>query len=195
MDPYGLRRVVSPKGALPQRADALDPALPLGDDELSIEVEALNVDAASFRQIESAAGGDPARIADDVLRIVQARGKLHNPVTGSGGMLIECAKYVERHGGDPRKLTLHGQENNLGTWAICKMNMLLHGLPDARIEKGDTIRDPRLGRDVALKVISGAALGDHGCRGLVLGKIDQGQYPSDGDIITVKGGLRNAMQL
>ena len=33
--------------------------------------------------------------------------------------------------------TLHGQEKNLGTWAICKMNMLLHGLPDARIEKGD----------------------------------------------------------
>ena len=56
MDPYGLRRVVSPKGALPQRADALDPALPLGDDELSIAIEALNVDAASFRQIEAAAG-------------------------------------------------------------------------------------------------------------------------------------------
>ena len=59
-------------------------------------------------------------------------------------MLIECAHYVERKGGDPRNLTLHGQEKNLGTWAICKMNMLLHGLPDARIEKGDTIRDPKL---------------------------------------------------
>jgi L-erythro-3,5-diaminohexanoate dehydrogenase len=88
VDPYGLRRVVSPPGALPQRADVLDPALPLGEDELAVAVEALNVDAASFRQIEAAAGGDPARIAEEILRIVRARGKLHNPVTGSGGMLL-----------------------------------------------------------------------------------------------------------
>ena len=59
-------------------------------------------------------------------------------------MLIECAQYIERKGGNPRNLTLHGQEKNLGTWAICMMNILLHGLPDARIEKGDTIRDPKL---------------------------------------------------
>ncbi|HEX9049188.1 MAG TPA: L-erythro-3,5-diaminohexanoate dehydrogenase [Anaeromyxobacter sp.] len=96
MDPYGLRRVVSPKGVLPQRADVLDPSLPLGEDEVSIAVEALNVDAASFRQIEAAAGGDPARIGDDVLRIVQARGKLHNPVTGSGGMLIGRVRAIGR---------------------------------------------------------------------------------------------------
>ena len=88
MDPYGLRRVVSPKGALPQRADVLDPTLPLGEDELSVAVEALNVDAASFRQIEATAGRDPARIGAIVLDIVKRRGKLHNPVTGSGGMLV-----------------------------------------------------------------------------------------------------------
>ncbi len=88
MDPYGLRRVVSPKGVLPQRADVLDPSLPLGEDEIAISVEALNVDAASFRQIEAAAGRNPARIADEIARIVRARGKLQNPVTGSGGMLI-----------------------------------------------------------------------------------------------------------
>ena len=70
--------------------------------------------------------------------------RICDPTAGSGGMLIECAHHVERKGGDPRNLTLHGQEKNLGTWAICKMNMLLHGLPDARIEKGDTIRDPKL---------------------------------------------------
>lgn len=94
MDPYGLRRVVSPRGVLPQRADVLDPALPPGDDELSIAVEALNVDAASFRQIEGAVGRDPQRIADELLRIVGARGKLHNPVTGSGGMLIGRVRAV-----------------------------------------------------------------------------------------------------
>jgi L-erythro-3,5-diaminohexanoate dehydrogenase len=94
MDPYGLRRVVSPKGALPQRADALDPALPLGDDELSIAIEALNVDAASFRQLEGAAGRDPARIAELVLDIVRARGKLQNPVTGSGGLLVGRVRAI-----------------------------------------------------------------------------------------------------
>ena len=70
--------------------------------------------------------------------------RICDPTVGSGGMLIECAHYIERKGGNPLNLTLHGQEKNLGTWAICKMNMLLHGLPDARIEKGDTIRDPKL---------------------------------------------------
>ena len=72
------------------------------------------------------------------------RMRICDPTAGSGGMLIECAHYIECKGGNPRNLTLHGQEKNLSTWAICKMNMLLHGLPDARIEKGDTIRDPKL---------------------------------------------------
>ena len=94
MDPYGLRRVISPSGVLPQRADALDPGLPLGEDELSIAVEALNVDAASFRQLEAAAGGDDGRIAEEVLRIVRTRGKMHNPTTGSGGVLIGRVRAV-----------------------------------------------------------------------------------------------------
>jgi len=76
--------------------------------------------------------------------------RICDPTCGSGGMLIECAHYIERHRGNPKNLTLHGQEKNLGTWAICKMNMLLHGLPDARIEKGDTLRDPKLVHDGAL---------------------------------------------
>ena len=88
LDPYGLRRVVRPQGVLPQQAEVLDPRLPLGPDELRIDVENLNVDAASFRQIEAEQGGDAKRIADRVMAIVAARGKQHNPVTGSGGMLI-----------------------------------------------------------------------------------------------------------
>ena len=72
------------------------------------------------------------------------RMRICDPTAGSGGMLLECAHHIERQGRNPRNLTLHGQEKNLGTWAICKMNMLLHGLPDARIEKGDTIRGPKL---------------------------------------------------
>jgi len=94
MDPYGLRRVASPKGVLPQRADVLDPALPLGEDELSVDVEALNIDSASFRQLEAATGGDPAALGAAVARIVRERGKMQNPVTGSGGMLIGRVREV-----------------------------------------------------------------------------------------------------
>jgi L-erythro-3,5-diaminohexanoate dehydrogenase len=105
MDPYGLRRVLAPKGVLPQQAEALDADLPLGEDELAIDVEALNVDAASFRQIESSVGKDPARIAAEVRSIVAARGKMHNPITGSGGMLIGRVKEVGRR--HPAAGTLH----------------------------------------------------------------------------------------
>jgi L-erythro-3,5-diaminohexanoate dehydrogenase len=87
-DPLGLRRVVAPRGVLPQRADVLDPSLPPGEDELLIDVESLNIDAASFRQIEKAEGHDVAKIAAHIQQIVTRRGKMHNPVTGSGGMLI-----------------------------------------------------------------------------------------------------------
>jgi L-erythro-3,5-diaminohexanoate dehydrogenase len=87
-DPYGLRRVVRPRGALPQRAEVLDPRLPLGPDELAIDVQHLNVDAASFRQLAQEQGGDAGRIAQRVQAIVAERGKMQNPVTGSGGMLI-----------------------------------------------------------------------------------------------------------
>src|SRR5437764_2582896 len=87
-DPYGLRRVVRPKGVLPQQAEALDPELPLGDDELLIDVEHLNIDAASFRQLAKVALGDPKVIGGLVAEIGRGRGKMQNPVTGSGGMLI-----------------------------------------------------------------------------------------------------------
>ena len=67
-----------------------------------------------------------------------------DPTCGSGGLLVASASYVAEQGGNPRNLSLYGQEKNLGTWGICKMNMLLHGRLDADIRKGDTIRDPQL---------------------------------------------------
>jgi type I restriction enzyme M protein len=78
--------------------------------------------------------------------------RICDPTCGSGGMLIECAHYLESHGQNPKNLSFFGQEKNLGTWAICRMNMLLHGLGSAKIEKGDTIRDPKLLDSGALRV-------------------------------------------
>lgn len=87
----------------------------------------------------------PKKVVELLVELLAPTEKMRicDPTCGSGGMLIECAHYLQRHRKNPRNLSLFGQEN-LGTWAICKMNMLLHGLPDARIEKGDTIRDPKL---------------------------------------------------
>src|SRR5690606_5067522 len=68
--------------------------------------------------------------------------RVYDPCAGSGGMLIMAREYVEEHGGNPRNLALYGQESNGGVWAICKMNMILHGIRDADIYNGDTLTDP-----------------------------------------------------
>ncbi|HVF03422.1 MAG TPA: L-erythro-3,5-diaminohexanoate dehydrogenase [Frankiaceae bacterium] len=86
--PIGLHRVVSPSGVLPQAAEILDASRVLWPSETRIAVERLNLDAASFRQLWTSCDGDGARVRDEVLGIVQRRGKMHNPVTGSGGMLV-----------------------------------------------------------------------------------------------------------
>lgn len=68
---------------------------------------------------------------------------VYDPTVGSGGMLIQSWQYVQESGGDPRDLYLAGQEDNGGTWAICKMNMLLHGINSFDIRQGDTLAAPQ----------------------------------------------------
>ncbi len=84
----GSHRVLEPKGALPQAAWKLDNTPRPYANEILCEVETLNVDSASFKQIADACGGDPAAIAAHIQATVDERGKQHNPVTGSGGMFI-----------------------------------------------------------------------------------------------------------
>lgn len=92
---FGAHRVLEPKGVLPQPAHRLDNGFDvLFDNEIVVDVETLNVDAASFRQMEEAAGGDPAGIVALVRRTVDERGKQHNPVTNSGGMLLGVVRHV-----------------------------------------------------------------------------------------------------
>jgi L-erythro-3,5-diaminohexanoate dehydrogenase len=92
--PVGLHRVLAPSGVLPQAADRLDNAAEIGPDEVRIRVERLNLDAASFRQLTTGHGGDGAAVRAEVLAIIETRGKMHNPVTGSGGMLIGTVDEV-----------------------------------------------------------------------------------------------------
>ena len=93
-DPYGLGRVVGEPGVLPQRAGTLDPSLPIRPSEMLIDVESLNVDAASFKQIRESCGGAAEAVVARIQEIVRARGKMQNPVTGSGGMLLGRVREV-----------------------------------------------------------------------------------------------------
>lgn len=85
--PLGLHRVIEPPGVLPQAAWRLDASPAIALDEVRIRVDRLNLDAASYRQIREAYSGDPDKIRRAVLDIITTRGKMQNPVTGSGGML------------------------------------------------------------------------------------------------------------
>jgi L-erythro-3,5-diaminohexanoate dehydrogenase len=92
-DPTGLHRVLDDRVVLPQAAQRLDTRRELWPDEVRIRVERLNLDAASFRQLERTQGdGDGVRRA--VLDIVAERGKMQNPETGSGGMLVGTVEEV-----------------------------------------------------------------------------------------------------
>ena len=90
----GVRRVLEPAGVLPQAAWRLDASPEIAADEVRIAVERLNLDAASYRQLAGKHQGDGDAIRAEVLGIVATRGKMHNPVTGSGGMLIGVVEAV-----------------------------------------------------------------------------------------------------
>jgi len=92
--PYGTHRVLEPIGVLPQGAWKIDNTMEICDNEILIDVSALNIDAASFTQIKAEAGGDVLKVGDIVRSIVERRGKHHNPVTGSGGMLIGTVRRI-----------------------------------------------------------------------------------------------------
>ena len=69
--------------------------------------------------------------------------RIYDPTAGSGGMLIQTRNYLIDQGENPKNLSLYGQEMNLNTWAISKMNMFLHDVFNADIRKGDTLGDPQ----------------------------------------------------
>lgn len=89
----GWHRVLSPAGVLPQAAAVLDADPTIYRDEVRIAVSRLNLDAASFRQLRDAYPV-PAERRDAVVEIIKSRGKMHNPVTNSGGMLIGTVDEV-----------------------------------------------------------------------------------------------------
>lgn len=86
----------------------------------------------------------PQEVVDIIVRYLkpQKNDTIYDPTCGSGGFLINSAKYCKENYGSPKTVRLFGQEDVWNTWAIANINMILHGL-DARIEKGDTLKDPK----------------------------------------------------
>ena len=159
-NPLSRDRII---GSLLRHFDALD----LSDANLTQAGEqgAVNVlgDAYEYliRQFADDAGkkGGEFYTPRSVVRLIvellePAEGmRICDPTAGSAGMLIYTAQYVAERGGNPRNLVLHGQERNLGTLAIGKLNLLLHGLRSARYEGGDVIAEPQL-RDERGRLLS-----------------------------------------
>jgi type I restriction enzyme M protein len=87
----------------------------------------------------------PAEVVRTLVELVEPQPgmSVYDPTCGSGGMLIQTCDYIREIGGDPRDLSLFGQESTGTTWSICKMNMLLHGIPQADIRQEDTLRRPQ----------------------------------------------------
>ena len=87
----------------------------------------------------------PADVVRTLVEIVdpQPGMSVYDPTVGSGGMLIQTRDYIRECGGDPRNLSLFGQESMGTTWSICKMNMLLHGIDHSVIRQEDTLRRPQ----------------------------------------------------
>jgi len=92
---YGEHRVIEPRGALPQTAQKIDNDMSkIYSNEIIVEVASLNIDSASFAQLKSQFEGDTAKISEKIMEIVSERGKMQNPITGSGGMFIGTVSHV-----------------------------------------------------------------------------------------------------
>ena len=122
--------------------------------------------------------------------------RIYDPTAGSGGMLIQMRNYLATHNENAANLSLYGQEMNLNTWAICKMNMFLHGVQSADIRKGDTLREPKhtidgslmtFDRVIANPPFSLSKWGKEDCDNDKFGRFPYGTPPKDsGDLAFVQ---------
>lgn len=97
---------------------------------------------ANFASNAGKKGGEfytPSKVSELVARLVQPKenDRIYDATCGSGGLLLKAYKLVPN-----RKTHLYGQEQNMQTWALCRMNMFLHNVDDATIWHGDTLANP-----------------------------------------------------
>lgn len=124
---YGTHRVIEPKGTLPQPAEKLDNNMEIFDNEILIEVSTLNIDSASYTQIRNFCGSDAEKMKAMIYSIVEQRGKMQNPETGSGGMLIGTVTAIGPNFPD-KKLKVGDKIATLVSLSLTplKLNKILH---------------------------------------------------------------------
>lgn len=103
---------------------------------------------AQFADDAGKKGGEfytPHKIVELIVDILQPEENesIYDPACGSGGMLVTCADYLRKKGKNSKRLFLYGQEGVYATYILAKMNMILHGYNDAKIERGDTFLEPK----------------------------------------------------
>ncbi|MGD9964603.1 MAG: L-erythro-3,5-diaminohexanoate dehydrogenase, partial [Candidatus Izemoplasmatales bacterium] len=94
---YGTHRVIYPEGTLPQTAEKINNEMVCQDNEILVDVDTLNIDSASFTQIKKACDSDTEKMKEMIENIVNSKGKMQNPVTGSGGMFLGRIKEVGKN--------------------------------------------------------------------------------------------------
>ncbi|MGI5950449.1 MAG: N-6 DNA methylase [Brooklawnia sp.] len=139
-----------PESALVNLLGAFD-GLVLNPDEVTHDMlgQAYEYLLKNFADSSGAKAGEfftPRQVVKLLVRLLdpQPGESVYDPACGSGGMLVETINTVREHGGDTRTLRLYGQEVNLTTSAIARMNLFLHDIEDFKIVRGDTLRQPGL---------------------------------------------------
>ena len=124
--------------------------LSLGRDKVTGDMlgDAYEYLIAQFADDAGKKGGEfytPHTVVELLIKILKPKEteSIYDPACGSGGMLITAGDYLRAQGYDPTKLFMYGQENIYNTYTLARMNMILHGYMDAKVEKGDTFREPK----------------------------------------------------
>ena len=130
---YGTHRVISPLGTLPQPALKLDNTMNIYDNEVLIDVSTLNIDSASYTQIKQACNSNADLMKTMILSIVSERGKMQNPVTGSGGMLIGTVKEVGPNFAKQKRLKKGDKIATLVSLSLTPLKIyeIIHLTPDS----------------------------------------------------------------
>ncbi|MEU6952295.1 class I SAM-dependent DNA methyltransferase [Streptomyces sp. NPDC045714] len=137
------------RAELKELVDHFDRIL-LGDADLEFGDEvgrACDLILSEFADSAGKLGPDfftPRSVVRLMVRLVrpQEGQSVYDPFAGSGGMLLEARQYVDEHYGNSANLALFGQEANNSTWAMARLNLLLHSITDSSLLHGDTLTDP-----------------------------------------------------
>jgi type I restriction enzyme M protein len=105
----------------------------------------------NFARAEGRRGGEfftPPSVVRVIVEVLEPRaGRVYDPCCGSGGMFVQAESFIAAHDGDPRAISIYGQESIEQTWRMAKMNLAIHGIDNGGLRRGDTfVRDQHEGQ-------------------------------------------------